>query len=275
MIARWSGCPLLISSRRDMGFLRLGKHRHAYRWLGRYFSEVQTVSDEVRKMCIEQDRLDAARVVTIHNGIDLPPSAAVDRNAVRARLGIDAATRVVVAVGHIRRIKGYDVLLRAAADVCKVVPETVFLVAGDTHEPDHAADLQMLAGNLGLGGRVRFLGPVDDIRSLLRASDVYCLPSRSEGLSNALLEAMACELPCVATRVGGNPEVVVEGKTGYLVESEDAASLAAALLRTLQHLPAARHMGAEGRRIVEENFTTRAMMTKLVDSYERLLLTRR
>jgi glycosyltransferase involved in cell wall biosynthesis len=181
---------------------------------------------------------------------------------------------VVVSVGHIRRSKGYDVMLRAAADVCKVAPETVFLVAGDNHEPEHFAELKTLAGTLGLNSNLRFLGPVEDIRSLLQAADLYCLPSRSEGLSNALLEAMACELPCVATRVGGNPEVMMEGKTGYLVENEDAPSMAAAILRVLQQLPAGRRMGAEGRRLVEENFTTRAMMKMLVDSYERLLLTR-
>ena len=155
------------------------------------------------------------------------------------------------------------------------MPEVVFAVAGDNHEPAHQQELNTLVDDLGMGGHFRFLGPVNDISSFLQATDVFCLPSRSEGLSNALLEAMACELPCVATRVGGNPEVVMEGKTGYLVESEDAESLAASILRILQHPQAARKMGAEGRRIVEEKFTTEAMMKRLTDSYERLLSSRR
>jgi glycosyltransferase involved in cell wall biosynthesis len=276
MIAKMSGCPILISSRRDMGFLRTGKHRTAYRWLGRCFDEVQTVSEVVRRFCIEQDRLDPQRVVTIPNGVDLvPATAAPDRSAARARLGFDRGAGLVVSVGHIRQIKGYDVLLRAAANVCKVMPEVVFAVAGDNHEPVHLQKLHTLADTLGMGARFRFLGPVEDVRPLLHAADVYCLPSRTEGLSNALLEAMACELPCVATRVGGNPEVVVEGKTGYLVESEDEESIAASILGLLRDPAAARRMGSEGRRIVEENFTTQAMMKRLVDSYERLLCSRR
>ena len=125
---------------------------------------------------------------------------------------------------------------------------------------------------MGLGANFVFLGATEDVASLLRGSDVFCLPSRSEGLSNALLEAMACELPCVATRVGGNPEVVVDGKTGYLVESEDAGGMAASILQLLQHPSAARRMGLEGRRVMEEKFTAQVMMKRLVNAYERLLV---
>jgi glycosyltransferase involved in cell wall biosynthesis len=82
---------------------------------------------------------------------------------------------------------------------------------------------------------------------------------------------MACELPCVATRVGGNPEVIAEGKTGHLVESEDADSAAVSILQLLRHPLNARRMGAEGRRVVEEKFSTQAMMRRLINSYERLV----
>jgi len=86
---------------------------------------------------------------------------------------------------------------------------------------------------------------------------------------------MACELPCVATRVGGNSEVVADGKTGYLVATETPEALAASLLTLLHDHPVARRMGAEGRRIVEENFTTQAMINTVIDSYERLLSSHR
>ena len=276
MIAKLSGCRILISSRRDMGFLRLAKHRIGYRWLGRYFDEVHTVSEQVRRFCIEEDRLDPHRVFTVHNGIDLStPPADLDVHNVRARFDIDPDVRLVVSVGHVRRIKGFDVLLRSAALVHKIMPDVVFAVAGDNHEPAHRQELDAVASQLGMNGRFRFLGRVDDVSSLLRASDVFCLPSRSEGLSNALLEAMACELPCVATRVGGNSEVVADGKTGYLVATETPEALAASLLTLLHDHPVARRMGAEGRRIVEENFTTQAMINTVIDSYERLLSSHR
>ena len=273
MVAKMSGCPILISSRRDMGFLRESKHRLAYRYLGRYFNEVQTVSEEVRRFCIEEDGLDPERVVTIHNGVDFPRAPeSEDRRTLRARFGLEKATHVVASVGHIRKIKGFDVLLRAAAHVRDVIPGVMFTIAGDNHEPAHFRELTALSAALRLEPNVTFLGGVEDVGSVLRASDVFCLPSRTEGLSNALLEAMACELPCVATRVGGNPEVLVDGRTGYLVDSEDAESLAARILQLLQHPPAAHRMGLEGRRVMEEQFTTQAMMKRLIDSYERLLI---
>lgn len=273
VIAKLSGCRILISSRRDMGLLRTGKHHFAYRLLGRYFDEVQTVSDEVRRFCIVKDRLDPGRVVTVYNGIDMPQCACGrERGGIRARLGLEDGVRAIVSVGNIRRIKGFDVFIRAAAKVHAAIPQVVFAIAGEEHDRSYGTELRELVGSLGLGSSFVFLGGVDDVHSLLQSADIFCLPSRSEGLSNALLEAMACELPCVVTRVGGNPEVVVDGKTGYIVENEDAESAAAAMLELLRNPSAARRMGAEGRRVVQERFTTEAMIQTLVNSYERLLV---
>ncbi len=271
-IAKLSGCPILISSRRDMGFNRQAKHTKPYCWMGRYFNQVQTVSEQVRQRNIEQDGLDPSRVVTIYNGIDAcREPGTIGREALRKRFGLEHATHLVTSVGHIRTVKGFDVFLETAARVREVMPDTIFAIAGDDHEPEHTKLLKQMAASQGFGPNFVFLGPVADVRPLLAASDVFCLLSRSEGLSNALLEAMACELPCVATAVGGNPEVVVEGKTGFLVPSEDAGSAAASVLHLLRNPAAARSMGLEGRRVLEQKFTTEIMMRSLIDSYERLL----
>jgi glycosyltransferase involved in cell wall biosynthesis len=275
MIAKMSGCPVLVSSRRDMGFQRRKKHRTGYRWLGRYFDEVQVVSEQVGQFCIEQDGLDPQRVVTIYNGVDLPERyEATPKSSLRRHFGLPVSGPLVVSVGHIRRIKGYDVFMRIAAKVLAQMPDAIFAVGGCDHEPAHMRELKQLAAQLGLESNFRFLGDVKDVRSLLRAADVFCLPSRSEGLSNALLEAMACELPCVASAVGGNPEVVVDGRTGFLFDSEAAESAATHILRLLCDLSTAQMMGAAGREVAAKHFTTEAMVIKLVDSYERLLSTR-
>jgi glycosyltransferase involved in cell wall biosynthesis len=267
-IAKMSGCPILISSRRDMGIQRGTKHKWGYRLLGRYFDEVHTVSDSVRQFCIENDRLPPERVRTIPNGIDLPPrSAAAEANGLRRRLGLPETAPLVVSVGHIRPVKGFDILLQAAARV----PDATFAIAGDTHDEAHASDLKQQACAAGLGDRFVFLGPVQNVPALLYSSDVFCLLSRSEGMSNALLEAMACGLPCVATRVGGNPEVVRHGQTGYIVESGDSEAAAARIAELLRNPERARQMGAEGRRVVEENFTTEVMIRNVINSYDRLL----
>jgi glycosyltransferase involved in cell wall biosynthesis len=102
-------------------------------------------------------------------------------------------------------------------------------------------------------------------------SDVFCLPSRSEGFSNALLEAMACALPCVATRVGGNAEAIEDGVSGFLVAPQDPDLIADRLLRLLRQPEAGRHMGQAARQRVEEKFTVEAMMANLTAVYDGLL----
>lgn len=275
-VARLSGCPILISSRRDMGFLRSGKHWGAYRWMARVFTQVQAVSEEVRRFCIDKDGLDPARVITVYNGVDVTPRSQPlpDRQLLRQRFGLSGTGPLVVSVGHIRQIKGYDVFLRAAAQAMRRRPDAIYAVAGDFHEREHADELRRLAGSLGIEKQFHFLGPVSNPRELLAAADVFCLLSRTEGLSNALLEAMASELPCIATRVGGNAEVVEDGKTGFIVENGDANAAATALGRLLTDPAMARKMGAEGARRVASHFTTEVMMRNIVDSYDQLLSAR-
>lgn len=272
-IAKISGCPVLISSRRDMGFNRSRKHRLAYRWAGRrLFTEVQTVSEQVRRRNITEDRLTPERVITLYNGVDFHRSTKIaPKSELRKRLGLGDASHLISSVGHIRAVKGFDVLVRTAARVCAEIPGAVFAIAGADHQPAYTERLNRLIASLGLSDHFLFLGSLEDPASLLQASDVFCLLSSSEGLSNALLEAMAYELPCVATAVGGNPEVVSDGKTGFLVGNEDAESAAASVLCLLRDPTLARGMGVEGRLTVERQFTTETMMRRLTESYEQLL----
>jgi L-malate glycosyltransferase len=271
-IAWLAGCRRIISSRRDMGILRVGKHRHFYRLLGSIYSQVHTVSNEVGKFVIREDGLDPARVMTVYNGIDASRfGRAANDVPGRATIGAGGASHVVLSVGNIRRVKGFDTLIDAAAVVCQEFPAACFVVVGHAHENDTLAQLEAQRDRLGLGKNVVFLGERHDIPGLLTAADIFCLSSRSEGLSNAVLEAMASSLPVVATSVGGNPETVSEGESGYLVPSEDAKALAGRLLDLMRDPARARMMGEAGRRIVQEKFTVEAMVARVVASYEALL----
>jgi glycosyltransferase involved in cell wall biosynthesis len=275
-IAKLSGCPILISSRRDMGFQRTAKHRIAYRFLNRYFDQVHAVSEEVRRFAIEYDCLDPSRVITLYNGIDFPPPPAPpDKPLLRRRFGLPESGPLIISVGHIRKIKGFDVFLRAAAVVARHAPDAIFAIAGAAHESSYARELEAAAADLGLNGRFFFLGPVQQVILLLHCSDVFCLLSRSEGMSNALLEAMGAGLPSVATRVGGNPEVIAHEQTGYIVGSEDHQAAADAILNLLRNPPLARTMGAAARNLIAEKFTTEVMMRNLIECYDRLLAKRR
>jgi len=271
-IAKLSGVPITISSRRDMGFLRRGKHRVAYPIASRFFDYVLAVSDEVRSYCIQTDHIPARRVETLYNGVDLEEiSAKADERDIRRELGLSPGVPVVATVANIRPVKGLDVLVRAAAKVCREFPEAVFLIVGDVLVPETYSELQALVESLNLKNNVRFVGKLANPYPVLQASDVFCLPSRNEGFSNALIEAMGCGLPCVATRVGGNAEALLEGTTGYLVESEDDEAMAERLLRLLRNPELALKMGAAARERAENQFSIQAMVSRLMKIYEELL----
>jgi len=272
MIAKLCGCPILISSRRDMGFQRSAKHKLAYRSLRGCFDEVQTVSNEVRQFCIDHDGLEPSRTRTVYNGVTLAaPDPELSKATSRERFHLPVTGPLVVSVGHLRRIKGFDILLRIAAEVIRVNPTVTFAIAGRGNEPEYAEYLQQLSVQLGVTSAVVFLGDVEDVPTLLRAADLFCLPSRSEGLSNALLEAMACQLPCVASRVGGNPEVIRHGRTGYLFNSEDHRAAAQDILRLIDDETLSRDMGRAGCSLVTEQFSTERMLATVAASYDRLL----
>jgi glycosyltransferase involved in cell wall biosynthesis len=271
-IAKLSGCPVLISSRRDLGILRSRMHSVGYKALRRMYDSVLAVSPQVREFCIQEDGLNPSKVQTLFNGLDMACVAkAAGRAVMRQQMNIPEQAPVITTVGNIRKVKGIDVLVEAAARVYRNYPNAVFLVAGRKSEEQHCRELENTIASLGLTANFRLLGSREDVFSILRTSDVFCLPSRSEGFSNALIEAMACRLPCVATDVGGNKEVLAHGETGLLVPSEDSQALATALARLLSDRSLASDMGMRGERVVQSRFTSEAMMNDLVNLYQRLL----
>jgi L-malate glycosyltransferase len=255
----------LVWGRRDMGILRSRKHHIAYRLMAGAPDAVFAVSEQVRRHAIEVDRIDAARVQTIYNGLNLG-----DWNVVTRPAKSPGEFRVTT-VGNIRPVKGHDVFIRAASTIVQQFPEVSFSIAGEVLEPAYFAELQSLVQELDLANHVHFEGGVTNLRPLLAAADIFVLPSRSEGFSNAIIEAMASSLPVVATDVGGNAEAVKDGITGFLVPSEDPIALSAAILRLLSDPIQAKAMGAAGRNLVEERFTTEAMMNQTVGAYRNLL----
>jgi glycosyltransferase involved in cell wall biosynthesis len=190
----------------------------------------------------------------------VPPDAKI---RLRHELGIARGERIVGAVGNLYEVKGHRYLLEAVPGILRACPRTTFLIAGrgELEEP-----LRSQARRLGIDARVRFLGLRPDIPALLSLCDVFVQPSLSEGLSVAILEAMAAALPVVTTRVGGNPELVVDGETGVLVEQANPRQLADAVTRLLTDSAEARRLGDNGLRRVTNRFTVAAM----VDAYQAI-----
>jgi glycosyltransferase involved in cell wall biosynthesis len=274
-IAKLAGVKALISSRRDMGFLRRPKHNLAYRLLHRIFDQVQAVSEGVRRWTIATDGIDPERVVTIHNGIDTNLSASAREVAeLRQNLQIGPERVVITTVANLRHVKGIDVLVRAAALASQKFPECLFLVAGDDSHPSrrgYVEEIGDLVKSLGIERSFRLIGQSSQIPALLSLSDIFVLPSRTEGLSNALLEGMLFGLPCVATTVGGNPEVVIDNQTGYLVPPDDPGAMADRIQKLLQDPELRQRLGRASRARIEQDFTVAEMTSRVADAYRRAL----
>jgi glycosyltransferase involved in cell wall biosynthesis len=237
----------------------------AYRLMAGAPDAVFAVSELVRRHAIEVDRIDPSRVQTIYNGLDFGDWS-MDSHAAKA-----PGEFVITTVGNIRRVKGHDVFIRAAAAVVRQFPRATFSIAGEVLERDYFTELQTLVRELNLADHVRFEGGVRNLRPHLAAADIFVLPSRSEGFSNAIVEAMAACLPVVATTVGGNPEAVSAGINGILVPPDDPDALSTAILRLLSDPAKAKAMGEAGRELAAEKFTTVAMMNQVTGTYRKLL----
>jgi glycosyltransferase involved in cell wall biosynthesis len=198
------------------------------------------------------------------------------REAVRQQFEMPLGLPTVITVANCRHVKGTDVLVRAGAMVGKEFPGVQFLVVGTLGgggiEHTFTKQVRQLSDSLGASSWIRFLGrAVEEVPALLSLSDIFVLPSRSEGLSNALLEAMRAGLPCVATAVGGNPEAVVDGKTGFLVPSENPRELADRILMLLRNPEMRSDMGRAGRQRLLEKFTVETMTGQLMTHYQQEL----
>lgn len=269
VVAKLSGAPLLVSSRRDMGILRSLKHHLGYRLVNRLCDGVVVVSEEVRRNCVATEHLDPAKVAIVYNGVNVELTNGMPRSTLEA-LHLPHPDQVVTTIANIRHVKGIDVLLRAAALVRRSFPDVSFLIVGAENEHDTAHQLHELVRTNNLKRNVRFLGYRADALQLLRSSTIFCMLSRSEGFSNTVLEAMASRLPCVVTRVGGNPEAVVDGLTGFLVDPEDHIAAADRICELLRNPAEASRMGRAGNDRVLRHFTSRHMIEELSSFYERL-----
>jgi len=274
LVAKLSGA-LLLSSRRDMGILRKTRHAMAYRVVNRLSDRVLAVSEEVKRFCVDADRIHPNKVSVVYNGVDLKHIAAEDSDA-NPFTSADwaGASHIITCVANIRKVKGIDVLIQTAQRVCRELPDAVFVIAGSLYEKDYSEEMQSMIRQLNLEKNVKLLGFVGNPVPLLKMSDAFCLLSRSEGFSNALLEAMACGVPSVVTRVGGNPEAITEGKNGFLVSVEDDAAAAEKLLVLLRDPERAAEIGKNGRISVQTRFSADVMIQRLIGVYRDLLAER-
>lgn len=213
----------------------------------------------------------AQRLVQIPNGVELPcQDGAAGGLRLRSEAGLREGERLIVFAGRMERQKNVETLLKAFAGVLARGARARLLLLGDG---SLLADHRRLAASLRLEGAVRFAGRADDIGAWLRAADLFVLPARAEGMSNALLEAMAHGVPQVVSKVSGNTDLVIDGRTGWhYAPPEDARALADVLDRALACPPERlAAMGEASRRRVREAFSIDTVAARYAALYRSLL----
>jgi glycosyltransferase involved in cell wall biosynthesis len=240
---------------------KLFAHRVLYRAGARLVNGIIVVSDDVVAAFRDAVGYRGDKLRVVPNAADVERhSDTTHREGLRAEMGFGPGDHVMTMVGTFKRQKGHAVLIAALGEIATRVPRLHVLLVG-AGELSH--DICTQVEDAGLTGRVHFLGSRRDVPALLAASDSFVLPSLWEGLSVALVEAMASALPVVATAVSGTRQVMIDGDTGFLVPPGDAPALARAIVELLSDPARASEMGVAGRRRVVTHFGAAAQAEHL------------
>ncbi len=236
--------------------------------------QVVAVGEHVKQALVANEGIASRRIEVVYNGVDVElfGGDTHERETVRRELGLSENDFAVLQVARLDALKDHCTAIRTLAATLPQAPNTMLLIAGEgPEEPGIRAEI----ARLGVGERVRMMGLRRDVPRLLGAADAFLLTSISEGIPVTLIEAMAARVPIVSTRVGGVGEVVIDGETGRLAASGDAAALATALVELAGSSGTRQSMGEEGRRRAEAMFTLSQMTSAYAAHYEELARVRR
>lgn len=231
--------------------------------LGCCTDHITAISAATRQALIRIENFSVRDVTVLYNGIDGRPYLANKTNLQRNDLSLPEKAFCLGTVARLDPIKNQTMMLRALDAVLRDDDSVHLLIVGDGPERRH---LEQEVLRLGLNAHVHFTGFRDDIADLMKLMDVFLLTSFSEGTAMTLLEAMATALPCLATAVGGNPEIVIDGQTGFLVPSDDHHALAEKIMLLRSNPQLAIRLGATGRKRFGEKFSVGTM----AKAYEKL-----
>jgi len=248
-------------------------HRRLLRHVAyRTATAVATVTDDLRRYHAAQAWWNPEAIAILYNGVDgqefRPQPLA--RDTARQRLSIPGDALVIGSVGRMIPLKDFETLLKASEIMAKDTPKLYILLVGSGPElsrlRNYAADSPRLTG------RAIFPGAVDNVAHMLNAMDIFVLPSLMEGMSNTLLEAMAVGLPVLATRVGGNPEIIADGECGYLFTPREVPELVGQLKTLLQNVRRRSDFGRSARERALQHFSLEQMLQRYRDLYINLAM---
>jgi glycosyltransferase involved in cell wall biosynthesis len=265
MLAR---VPIVIGTEVNIYERKQPLHRLAERWLMRRTDAVVASAESVRDFYIDQ--IDAApdKVVVIYNAVDWSQlQTTIERDELRRELSVPLEAPVAAIIARLTEQKAHRVLFEAIASR----PELASLHVIAVGDGDLRDDLQRRVEQLGVAPRVHFTGARRDLGNILRASDMFVMPSLWEGLPLSLVLAMGAKLPVVASRVAGIPEVVRDLDTGVLVDPGDAPQLAAAMIKLVESRALRAELGQRAHAFVTPRFGADGYITSMTALYDRLL----
>jgi L-malate glycosyltransferase len=265
--------PAVIASIRDAGAYMTTAKVQALK-LACALSDCVLANSHAGRDWLLAQGVNGKKIEVIHNGIVVPPQAEriLESGPVRREFGIPPDVPVCACIGRVVSGKGIDDYLKAARILQDRGRDVRFLMIGvRSSEQDYQSEVDKLTRELNLEQTVIFTGQRHDVAAMLREVNVVVHPSLTEGLSNVILEAMAAAIPVVATRVGGNAELVDDGQTGYLVNARSPEEIANAICRLLDQPQMAQVFGARARQRVIAEFSISRMLSKTEDLYARVL----
>ena len=261
-IEKVTGVPFVSTCH---GFFRPRLFRRIFPCWGK---SVIAISRPVSQHLVQDFHLDTAKVQLIANGIDLKQFFPADENERRRRRQQwnAQAGPIIGIVARLSSVKGIDLLIKAFACIRKQFPQAQLWIVGDGPEKQK---LRQLTGQMGLDGCVRFEAIVNQTPDVLPVFDIFVMPSVQEGLGLAVMEAQACGIAVVASNVGGLPDLIEDGKTGFLFTSGDTEALAAKIIELLNNPGQAQAMAVAARRQVEKKFSLDQMVEQTIALYEQ------
>lgn len=231
---------------------------------------VIAISSQVQEHLQNDFGLAPQKVVLIENGIDLEMFPVADealRKIKRNAFQLGAEPTIGI-IARLSEVKGQDILINAMPQILKIFPNAKLLIVGQGKTEN---ELRMLVKDLNLTNHVRFYPVVNRTSEMLPLFDIFCMPSRQEGLGLSIMEAQAMGLAVVASKVGGIPSLIEHDKTGLLVKSENPDALAHAIVSLLQNKSKAQAMGTAARRFIEEKYSARKMVNKTEELYKKII----
>jgi glycosyltransferase involved in cell wall biosynthesis len=238
-----------------------------------YSDRIVTISNFQKKVFNRYPVLNK-RTHLVYNGIDTSRFYRRKENEIskfRNKWNIEEDDFLVGCVGQISSLKGQEYLVRAIPMVLKEIPNTKFLLCGQVRRERDEGKIESLTEKLGIKKNVISLGWQEDLPIVYSSLDILAFPTLKEAFGRVAVEAMACKVPVIATKIGGIPEIVEEGKTGFLIPPKNPIQIADAVKRLLKDSKMRKNMGAEGRKKVKEKFSIKDTVHKIENLYYSLL----